>query len=293
MKRIILTEAKLKMLMTEMNFSQDMVFVSYLPRKYNRNEFEEPGRLYCDKWNKNYGGLWACPLDSNRSWKEYCKSHPDLNIDNIIAFYFTLKPNANIYVIDTLEDLEKISTEPYQYWTNSSDFIRRIDYKKFLSSGYDGVYVSENAIENLTGEMETTTDNNGKEKYRYGYLNTIPGTNGLMGLSGWDVESLCVFNPDVIVPISEGYADDINYNTFGDVKNIPGKGLQSDVLDVDDDGAYYGIEWDKDWQKDVSWDLSGAYDGMNYKNQPTKEYLAAKKYDDINKAWKEHDRQKQ
>ena len=292
MRKVILTESKFRRLINEIKFSNDVIFVSYLPFEYDNKRLDEPSRHYSDKWNKNIGGLWACPIESNLNWKEYCKSHPDLNVSNTNAFYFTLKPEANIYSIDTIEDLEKISTERYQYWKDQSDFVRRIDFDKLIGGGYDGIYVSEDAVKNLTGQIESTKNGDGEETYRYGYLNTVPGTNGLMGLSGWDVESICVFNPDVIVPISEGYADDINYHMLGDVKNIPGKGLQSQTLDDDEDGYYDGIDWDEDIQNDASWDLSDAYDAMNYPNPPTKEYLAAKKFDDINKAWKEHDRQK-
>lgn len=291
MKRIRLTETKFRKLINEINFSNDIVFVSYLPFKYDKKRLDKPSAYLNDRWNKIYGGLWACPIDSNLSWKEFCKSNPQLNSDNIWAFYFTLKPNANIYSIDTIEDLEKISTKQFKYRYNF-DSIRRIDFDKLMDSGYDGIYVSEDAIKNLSGEMEAITADGGRKKYKYGYLNTVPGTNGLMGIEGWDVESICVFNPDVIVPISEGGADDINYHNLGDVKNIPGKGLESRTLDDDEDGDYDGIGWDEDIQNDASWDLFDAYRAMNHKNPPTKEYLAAKKYDDINKAWKEHDRQK-
>ena len=300
MKKVILTEAKLRKLISEIKYRKDIVYVSYLPYEFDMGSVSTISDW--PRFNKPDGGLWACPIDSARGWKEFTKNKPDLNLDNLYAFYFKLSPNAKIYSINTLNDLEKISTKSYKF-DNSFDESRRIDFEKLIKNGYDGIYVSENALNNLEGEREKYPEkrivDGSLTDLKYGEINTIPGTNGLIGLYGWDVESICVFNPDVIEPISEGDADDINYVRFGDLEYTPEKGLKSQDWLNDDEYAEWDddtnrlidIRDDKETQKRGSWDLLDAYRAKEYKNAPTDAYMQAKKVDDINKAWKEHEAQ--
>jgi hypothetical protein len=191
MKRVILTEAKLRKLMVEMKFNQDMVFVSYLSEDFSSDKFKKPGGD--SFYNKISGGLWACPVDSNRSWNEYVKEKSALRLDNPHVLYFRLSPNANIYSIDNFDDLSRISTYDFDgnvYYEGA----RGINYQYLFNNGYDGIYVSENALNELQGV----------EGNNYGGLGVIPGTNGIVGLNGWDVESICIFNPEVIIPVTQG-----------------------------------------------------------------------------------------
>ena len=60
-----------------------------------------------------------------------------------------------------------------------------IDFKRLLENGYDGIYVTEKAL-SLKGIFSLYGEN-----------------ENVQGLLTWDVESLCVFNPDVVVPLEE------------------------------------------------------------------------------------------
>jgi hypothetical protein len=300
MKKVILTETKLRKLMVEMKFSQDIVFVSYLPLRFKNDKMK--GIKEIPRLNKPNGGLWACPIDSARSWKEYINRRKSSYNKKLYAFYFKLKSNAKIYSIDTLDDLNKISTKSYNF-DNSFDESRRMDFELLMRNGYDGIYVSENALNNLEGEREKYPEKRivggSLTDLKYGEVETVPGTNGLLGLYGWGVESICVFNPDVIEPISEGEANDVNKTRFNDTEYTPENGLKSqdwlesnDYVGWDEDtGSLIDIRDDEEAQKRGSWDLLDDYYTQYRKSEPTDAYMQAKKVDDTNKAWREHETQ--
>ena len=170
MKRIILTEAKLKKLMTEMRFVNDMIFVTYLKGNYDPKQFKEiePDVII----NKCKNGLWACPIGTDSGWKDWCEKENFRYIGNN-EFTFKLTPGAKIYEINTEEDLKRISTANGYY-----GIVKVIDFPGLLKNGYDGIYVSSDMV-------------------------GCPTMNGIAGLDIWDVESLCVFNPNVIIPVDE------------------------------------------------------------------------------------------
>lgn len=59
-----------------------------------------------------------------------------------------------------------------------------IDFQLLIDMHFDGIFVTYNAINSL----------------KYGLKN-------VNGLDSWDVESLCVFNPNIIIPIDENAFD--------------------------------------------------------------------------------------
>ena len=176
-KTITLTESELHNLITEAvkrvlnetEYNKDTIFVSYLKDNYDQKSFKpiEYGGL-----NKCRYGLWACPIDCRFGWKEWCQKE-DNPIGNVL-FTFKLKDNAKIYVVDNYEDLERISTLKDRRGKGG------INYKELLANNYDGIYVTDNAVNSL----------------RY-----IEGN--IQDLYCWDVESVCIFNPNVIIPLSQ------------------------------------------------------------------------------------------
>lgn len=168
----LITEA-IKKVLNETAYTKDMIFVSYLNGEYDQKAFKpiEYDDVYTIA-NKCRYGLWACPIDSNFGWKEWCERE-DFPSGNDL-FTFKLKDNAKIYVVDNYEDLERISTLKDRFGRGS------INFKELLANNYDGIYVTDNAVSSL----------------RY-----IEGN--IQDLSCWDVESLCVFNPNVIIPLSQ------------------------------------------------------------------------------------------
>lgn len=171
--RSFITEV-VKGVLNEMTYTKDMIFVSYLNGEYDQKSFKpiQYGGITATL-NKCHNGLWACPLESTYGWKEWCEKEEFFIGNNL--FTFKLKDNAKIYVIDNYEDLEKISTLKDRFG------MRYINFKQLLDNNYDGIYASENAVKSLR------------------YIND----GSIQDLSSWDVESLCVFNPNVIIPLSQ------------------------------------------------------------------------------------------
>lgn len=180
-KTITLTESELrnfiteavKKVLNEMTYTKDMIFVSYLNGEYDQKEFKpiEYDDVYTIE-NKCRYGLWGCPIDSNFGWKEWCEKE-EFFIGNDL-FTFKLKDNAKIYVVNNYEDLERISTLKDRFGRGS------INFKELLANNYDGIYVTENAIKSLRFLKGNVQD-----------------------LSCWNVESVCIFNPNVIIPLSQ------------------------------------------------------------------------------------------
>ena len=274
MKRVILTEAKLRKLMVEMKFNQDIVFVTYLPEKYDMKKFKSIEYDWqIQMVNKCRNGLWASPIDSSRGWKEWCE---DERFSSAIekmkySFFFRLKPGAKIYPIDDINDLRKVSTT-YQH--DDKGRIRgtqkKIDFNMLLSKGYDGIYASENAVTSLRNTTNADMDE----------------------LYAWDVESICVFNPNVIVPIGE---DELmsKMSKYSDVKNYDKWGLRSNDFEwktmnnqVDNPNRVTHYADDRD-----SWDLIDSYYNAGNMQPPGEGRAKALKVNDTNKAWREHEEQ--
>ena len=273
MKKVILTEAKLKQLMVEMKFNQDIVFVTYLPEKFDRKKFK--GIEY--DWqiqmvNKCRNGLWASPIDSNLGWEQWCKEENFTSaIDKMkYSFFFKLRPGAKIYPIDNINDLKKISTA---YQRDDKGRVRgkqkKIDFISLLAKGYDGIYASENAVRTLRNTFNSEMDE----------------------LYSWDVESICIFNPNVIIPIGE---DELMNKMvrYSDVDNYD-DGLNSykfnnehwyDQNDNPNRVTHYADDRD-------SWDLIDSYYNATSKNPPGEGREKALKVNDMNKAWIEHEEQ--
>lgn len=165
-------------ILNESMVDKDMVFISYGTDEFDVNKFRQP--IFNSKRaminNKPVGGLWASPIDAQFGWVDFCDCN-SFHLKTLAKhFIFRLKPNANIYIIDNEEDLRKISTLPDINYHNNLG----INWE--LLKDYDGVFV---------------TDNGRHLKF----------LNGIKGLEAWDVASICIFNPNVIVPIDENAFD--------------------------------------------------------------------------------------
>lgn len=139
------------------------------------DDYVEMQRRLMGNRNKPIFGLWASPVDSEWGWRNFCMRER-FNIEKLRdKFLFKLSPGSRIYVIDSAEDLDAVSV-------SGLDDIgyKTIDFRKLLDEGYDGLYVTEDAV-GLYDDPQTR----------------------LRGLSLWDVESICVFNKDVIIPVDD------------------------------------------------------------------------------------------
>lgn len=114
---------------------------------------------------KPKGAFWTSTyIDGSSAWLGWCEyEQPDWIYD--YNFVLTVDPDANVYVIDTLEDLERL-VGMYPYDGPISRYLTCIDWAE-MAKDYDGVQLTEE------GQWAT----------RY----TTPGLNG------WDCESTAWF----------------------------------------------------------------------------------------------------
>ena len=177
MKQIIneIIDRQIKRILIE-NKIYDTIFISYGTDEFDANNFRQP--IFNSKRaminNKPVGGLWASPIDAQYGWVDFCDCN-SFHLKTLAKhFLFKLKPESKIYVIDNYDDLKKISTIP--------DCLGQMCINWELLQDYDGIFV---------------TDKGRNLKY----------VKGIRGLDAWDVSSICVFNPDIIVPIKENAFD--------------------------------------------------------------------------------------
>lgn len=175
--------------LNEVAYSPDIVWISYGadhydPAKFKPINYTDPGAVLN---NKPWGGLWGCPENSKRGWGDWCRRE-QFNTQSLEhSFRFRLSPDAKIYVIDNEQDLVNISTSMRLAYLVCQGYYS-IDFERLLNEGYDGIYVTDNAL----------------------WMRWFHGPNrNIVGLNSWDVESICVFNPDVIIPL------EVNFETPG------------------------------------------------------------------------------
>lgn len=142
-----------------------MEFIHYGHDNFDLNKFEVIKNRH--GFNKPYGGLWASPVDeSKRVWKDWCLSE-SFHIDSLKnSFKFRLDKRSWILVIRSDKDLTKLD----KYVIDLNMYLRIFDFEK-MAMDYDAIYVEAGSNYDL---------------YQYLY--------------GWDVDSILVFNPDIIVP---------------------------------------------------------------------------------------------
>ena len=119
-------------------------------------------------------GLWACPTNAERSWEsffleEWHTEFSDAEKEDFRSnfFEFEISSDANILHINREEDISE-----YKMCVPHFEFIELLDVEK-LRDDYDGIAFH--------------IDKNPDLYWGFFY--------------GWDVESVCVWNADVIIPL--------------------------------------------------------------------------------------------
>ena len=159
-------------------------------RHYGHSKFDKS--LFCpisnrEFSNKPHGGLWSCPTkDVEIDWKSWSKSN-EFALDKLKEhFDFKLKNDAKILKIRDIKDLEKLPRVSNERIKDLLEFDRMnsdIDFEK-LAEEYDGMLVY----------MYRSKDLDIKERFFDGIY---------YKLYGWDVDTLLVFNPDIIEEVKD------------------------------------------------------------------------------------------
>lgn len=120
-------------------------------------------------------GLWASPLDADYGWKDWCQGE-DFRLETLDAsFKFVIKDSANILHVHSEKDiLPYVIPCEYRFCITETSSLDKLD-QELLYSKFDGIelHLSDN----------------------YSMHNGIFNT--------WDCDSICVWNPDVIIPLEK------------------------------------------------------------------------------------------
>jgi hypothetical protein len=147
------------------------VYIHYGHAQFNPVLFK-PIQNYETPFTKPRGGLWASRINAEYGWKDWCEREGYAECRESNSFRFTLKENANVLKINTVDDLRDLPKIKSQFSCLSMWVL--LDYEKLLSDGYDAI--------------EVTIYNNGGLYY---------------ALYGWDCDSILIMNPAVIEPCTE------------------------------------------------------------------------------------------
>ena len=145
---------------------------------FDIEKFEKPVTRRDYYLNKPYGGLWATPSSSNYTWRDWCIDN-DYKADSIgyDRFTFYLSDTARVFHIRSVEDANKLPTiKPFKY-----RFTDPLNIKMF---SFDWGYNWEKIVEQYDAVQL--------------HLNENPWDLHFL-LYGWDLDSIVVLNPDVIV----------------------------------------------------------------------------------------------
>lgn len=127
------------------------------------------------KFIKPNGGFWASPLDSERSWESWCISNEMNSWLNGGSFTFTLTDDAKVYHIYSIADLYELPRNKTAVALFNEYYI---DFEACVRSGIDAI------------ELHLSEERDNHDGFMKGLY---------WELYGWDVDSLLIFNPDIIV----------------------------------------------------------------------------------------------
>ena len=116
-------------------------------------------------FSKPRGGLWASRADAKFGWKDWCEREKFRQYDDDDSFKFHLSEDANVIVINSVDDLKKLPIQKSEFET----LFFALDFEKMISDGVDAIEV------NISSDREL-----------------------YMALWGWDCDSILIMNPDIV-----------------------------------------------------------------------------------------------
>ena len=158
---------------------QEKIYIHYGSSEYDLNRlwnavYKKRDESY--EYGKKPHGLWASPEKSHLSWRDWCEWEQFMLESLDKSFRFKLSPRARILRINSLKDAYPyiIEEEIRFLFSDSTCINQKLDLRNIYCQ-YDG--------------MEVIMDND----YINFHNNQIFYT--------WDVDSLCVWHPGVIIPV--------------------------------------------------------------------------------------------
>ena len=147
-----------------------MLFIHYGSEHFDKEMFKKP--LFDGDMvrylNKPLRGLWGSPVNSNKSWKDFCLSE-DYHVSSLNEhFLFTLKDSARVLKVLNAEDLCSLYSK-YTIEENGPT----LDWKRITKS-YDAMVL------NIPNDSDLVYD---------------------LNLLSWASDSVVIFNPNVVVAL--------------------------------------------------------------------------------------------
>ena len=150
-----------------------MIFEHYGSKHFDKKMFEEPIYDADDEYlNKPSKGFWGSPTDSKNSWKNFCVSE-GFNLSKLNDhFEFKLKRFARVLKVLNKKDLDSL----YRKYGIEGKYGRRaLDWNRIIKK-YDAMILI------IPDDFDLVFD---------------------LHLTSWDVDSVVVFNPNVVVEIKD------------------------------------------------------------------------------------------
>lgn len=141
------------------------------------------------------GGLWGSPIDSKKAWKDFVMENFPDRINQLQAhFLFTLKENARLLYIDSVELLKTLpeyDCEITRIFKERDLFIER-NRSKYPPGFSRPIYLDFSELQKTYDAIEVSFSSDNS-------IGVFSGLNS--ALMSWDVDSILVFNPDIIIPL--------------------------------------------------------------------------------------------
>ena len=117
-------------------------------------------------WIKPKGGLWASPTDTENGWRDWCHMEQFRVCNDDNSFSFTLSEEARVLHLRRVADVDELPLDP----SVNMAMLRAFDFEALRAQGCDAIEI---------------------------HISECPALYSAM--YGWDMDSILIMNPDVIV----------------------------------------------------------------------------------------------
>jgi len=95
---------------------------------------------------KPLGGLWCSPLNSKRSWEDWCKAEDFCNLDEYFTVIFDITKEGML-IINSKEDLSKLPLiKPRNLEIGYNINITYIDFRSLLKGGCKSIWLTQKGV---------------------------------------------------------------------------------------------------------------------------------------------------
>lgn len=150
-------------------------YIHYGASEFDLNRFNPIKNGHLE--SKPFGGLWASPVDSKWSWRNWCEAE-EFRLDRLItSFSFVLSDDARVIHLKSGADVDKLPK-----------------YNPYTGTDYPARYID---FENLMNECDAIEVHMSEEPSETKWQDQL-----YCRLWAWDCDSILIMNPEIVVPVS-------------------------------------------------------------------------------------------